>query len=209
VGVYSIRLGRNPILASQEYVNVLRAQFGGEAFPVGVFELRPLIHLLIPGFAAAEIVNTAVILVLAGAVLLVAVKKARSDRRERDLVLLQLCSLFGLMAVFHNPYDSILLLPVMFGLYRTVETAASDFARRSARIALWILQAALLIEVAGRWRALSGRFGLSDYQLLGSLISQVDRLLLLGLFVFVVAFSGVTRWTFRMPMRLRERDAET
>jgi hypothetical protein len=59
------------------------------------------------------------------------------------------------MAVFHNPYDSILMLPVMFGLYSYVETAPSPAARRRARIALWVLQAALLIEIAGRWRALA------------------------------------------------------
>ena len=208
LGIFSLRIDKNPVLVTLEYINVLRAQFGGETFLFGVFELRPLVHYLIPNFFVADILNLAITFGLAGVVGLIALNTNWVDARQRDLVVLQLCCLWALMAVFHNPYDSILMLPVMFGLYSYVETAPSPPARRHSRIALWVLQAALLIEVAGRWRALAKVVDLSAYAWLGALLSQVDRVLVLGFFIFIAYGAGLSRLVSRRSPRLRERAAE-
>jgi hypothetical protein len=207
VGIYSARLGQNPIWVCQEYIGTVRAMFGSATFSRGVFELRPLVHFLVPNFAIAEFLNLAIILASAGAILWVSLANRHSEPRERDLLLLQLCCLWGLMAVFHNPYDSILMLPVVLGLYKTIEAGASELARRNARIVLWIVQAALIIEVAGRWRTLSSWFDLSAYTLLGSLVSQFDRALILSLFVFIAIAGLSKRFVFLSSGALRERDA--
>lgn len=202
--IYSVRLAQNPVIASQEYTKALRSQFGGESFAVGVFELRPVVHFLIPNFAVADILSLAISLVLAGVILLVAVSMRHADRRERDLLLLQLCSLWGLMAVFHNPYDSILMLPVVFGLYKTIEIGRSEKVRQTANRVLWIVQAALIIDVAGRWRTVSNWLQLSDYELLGALSSHFDRALILTLFVFIAVAGLSARFASGRPL---ERNA--
>ena len=208
LAIFSLRIGMAPVLVSVEYIHILRSQFGGERFAHGVFELRPLLHYLIPNFSIAETLNLAIAVGLAGVVGLIAFTTKWVDARQRDLVILQLCCLWGLTAVFHNPYDSILMLPVMFGLYSYVETAPSPAARRHARIALWVLQAALLIEVAGRWRAFAKMVDLSAYDWLGTLLSQVDRVLVLGFFIFIAYNTGLSRRVKRRAASLRERAAE-
>ncbi len=206
-GIYAIRLGQSPLLVVQEYVGVIQMQFGTEAFASGVFELRPLVHWLVPNYSVAEFLNAAILLTTAAAILWVAVVKRRSEPRERDLLLLQLCCLWALMAVFHNPYDSILMLPVVFGLYKAAESSLSERARKTATVLLWIVQAAMIIDVAGRWRTIRSWFQLTGYESLGSLISQFDRVLVLSLFVVIAIAAISTSLAFLSPGRLRERDA--
>ena len=208
LAIFSLRVNQGPVVVGVQYFGVLRSQFGGEGFAYGVFELRPLLHYLIPNFSLAEALNLAIVVGLAGVVALIAFTTNWVDARQRDLVILQLCCLWGLMAVFHNPYDSVLMLPVMVGLYSYVETAPSPAGRRHARIALWVLQAALLIEIAGRWRALAKVVDLSAYQWFGTLLSQVDRLLVLGFFVFIAYGVALSRLVRNRSLRLHERAAE-
>jgi hypothetical protein len=206
--IFSLRIGESSALVAQKYINVLRGQFGGEAYLPGVFELRPFVHFVIPSFFVAEIMNLAIILGLAGIIGLVGLNKKLLVDRQGDLVILQLCCLWSLMAFYHNPYDSILMLPVMFGLYSYVKTAPSASARHQARVALWILQAALVLEVAGRWRTLSKYFDLSRYDAVGALISHFDRVLILGLFMFIAYGAGLSRLISRKSPKLLETAAE-
>jgi hypothetical protein len=189
--VFSWRVGNHPISVTLEYIGVLRGQFGGESYTEGVFELRPLIHFLVRSFPAAEILNLAIMLVLAAIIGLIGLRRNLVEERSGDQVMLQLCCLWGLIAVFHNPYDSILMLPVMMGLYAYARSTAAPSERLKARIGLWVLQTALVLEVAGRWRTLSHYVDLSRYDLVGSLISHVDRVLVLGFFVFIAYSVGV------------------
>lgn len=208
---FSLRIGESPALVAQEYINVLGRQFGGETYAAGVFELRPLVHFFIRNFFMAEILNLAIVLGLAGIIGLIGLNKKLLDGRQRDLVILQLCCLWGLMAVYHYPYDSILMLPVMLGLYSYVETARSPSARSypgHARVALWILQAALVLEIAGRWRTLSKYFDLSGYDSFGALIAHFDRVLILGFFMFIAYAAGLSRLITRKSPKLSETAAQ-
>jgi glycosyl transferase family 87 len=205
--VFSLRVGRDPVLVALEYIRVLRGQFGGENYIAGWFELRPLVHLLIPNFSLAETINIAIGLCLLGIIGLIAFSRKLPEGRQRDLVMLQLCCLWSLTSVYHQTYDSILMLPVMFGLYSYIESAPSLDARRQARIALWVLQVELLIQVAGRWRALSQSIDLSAYAWFGTLLSQVDRLLVLCFFIFIAYVTGLSRLLSRRSPELAESAA--
>jgi hypothetical protein len=206
--IFSLRVGESPLLVVTEYVSALRGQFGGPTFLTGVFELRPLIHFVVRNSFAAEMLNLAIVAALAAVVGLIALNKKVLDDRQHDLVILQLCCLWALMAVFHNSYDSILMLPVMFGLYSYVESAPSPAARQHAQIALWVLQGALVLEVAGRWRALANVVDLSAYAWLGALLFQVDRVLVLGFFIYIAYGAGLSRLVTRRHPGLRESAAE-
>lgn len=205
--VFSLRIGQSPVLVTQQFIDILHAHFGGESYHVGVFELRPLVHFVIPNSVVAEMLNLAIVLGLAGIIGLFGLSKNLPGGRQRDLVILQLCCLWGLMAFYHNPYDSILMLPVMFGLYSYLDTAPSPNVRWLARIALWVLQAALILEVAGRWRTLSKYFDLSGYDSFGALISHLDRVLILGFFMFIAYGAGLARLIPGKSPRLGETPA--
>jgi hypothetical protein len=184
--VFSTRLGEDPLRAAMEYLGVLRLQFGGPKYLPGVMELRPLIHFIIRNFFAAEVFYLSILLGLLAVIGLVSVKGVFVNRRQRDAVVLQLSCLWALMAVFHNPYDSILMLPVMMCLYSDALLRVSSDGRRSYdRLVLWCLQIALVVAIPGLWWKLTKRFDLSAYDFAGELISHFDRVLVIGLFAFI------------------------
>jgi Glycosyltransferase family 87 len=201
--VFSARIRSSPVVVMSEYLTILRLQFGGESYRPGDFELRPMIHWLVPNFSVAELMNLALVLGSAGLIALIGFGKTVGDAAEKNVVLLQLCCLWALMSTFHYSYDVVLLLPVVFGLYLFRETAPSTSARRHAKIAIWILQTALLVQIAGRWRDLSYRVDLSAYSWLANLVQMIDRVIVVGLFVFIA--HGV--WQSRL-IALRSRSLE-
>jgi hypothetical protein len=123
-----------------------------------------------------------VILLTMLGIMLAIVLRMNADTDEQDRLVLQLCCLWVLMAVFHNSYDSILMLPVMVALW----SEAQQLQRWSSEhIALWLLQFTLVLELPGLWWKLSNSFELSHYHWVGVFATHCDRLLVLGFFGWV------------------------
>jgi hypothetical protein len=117
----------------------------------------------------------------------VAFLKSRLSHGQRDAAVLQLCCLWLLMSVFHNPYDTILLLPILMGLWPTASVPhPSAIESWTAQAALWVLQLAMVLELPGIWWKLTKAYDLSAYNWVGVLFANFDRVLVLGLFVFIL-----------------------
>jgi hypothetical protein len=92
-----------------------------------------------------------------GGIGVIGLRGSALERRQRDTIVLQLCCLWALMAVFHNSYDAIMLLPVMVGLYVLAVPGATMSNRCGGTVALWVLQLALVLGIPGLWWRLSER----------------------------------------------------
>jgi hypothetical protein len=90
------------------------------------------------------------------------------------------------MSVFHNPYDTILLLPLLMGLWAVSVPAPFGAKRWTDEAALRVLQLAMIIELPAVWWKLSKRFDVSAFNWAGVVLENVDRLLVLGLFLFIL-----------------------
>jgi hypothetical protein len=191
VGIFSLRLMESPFESVRAYLAVLQHQFGRGTQIQGntalrVVELRPLVALFIQHDAWANRVHQLLLIVLLGCACAVAFVKSRLNVRERDAAILQLCCLWLLMSVFHNPYDTILLLPVLAGLWAASVPHPSRSMHWSDKTALWILQLAMVVELPGVWWKLSKTMDVSAFNWAGLLFSHIDRLLVLGLFIYIL-----------------------
>lgn len=191
VCLYALRLMESPFASVRDYLGVLQHQFGRGSEVQGstalrVVELRPLISLFISQDAWGNRVHQLLLVVLLGCAASVGVLKSRLSRHGRDVVILQLCCLWVLMSVFHNPYDTILLLPVLMCLWTTCVPHPSGSKQWTDRAALWVLQLAMVIELPGVWWKLSKSFDLSAFNWIGVLFANFDRVLVLALFVFIL-----------------------
>lgn len=191
VGLYALRLMESPFASVRDYLSVLQHQFGRGADVQGstalrVVELRPLLALLIHNEAWGNRIHQLLLVVMLGCAASVALLKSRLSTAQRDAAVMQLCCLWLLMSVFHNPYDTILLLPVLMGLW--VVSVPHPARRRTwaDRAALWVLQLAMVLELPGIWWKLSKAYDLSAYNWAGVLFSNFDRVLVLALFVFIL-----------------------
>lgn len=191
LGLFSLRLAESPFESVRAYLAVIQHQFGRGAEAQGsvalrVVELRPLVALLIHQETWASRVHQLVLIILLGCAGLAAWMKSRLSRQQLDLAVLQLCCLWMLMSVFHNPYDTILLLPVMVGLWAVAAPHPSRSFRWQDQAALWVLQLAMVVELPGVWWKLSKTADLYNFNWAGVLLSNFDRLLVLGLFVYIL-----------------------
>jgi hypothetical protein len=191
VGLFSLRLAENPLAAVRDYLGVIQHQFGRGTDVQGdmslrVVELRPLVGLFIHHDVWVNRVHQLLLILLLGCAGLAGLMKSRLDRQQRDAAVLQLCCLWVLMSVFHNPYDTILLLPLLMGLWATSVPALFGSKRWTDGAALWLLQLAMVIEVPGVWWKLSKTFNLSAFNWAGVLLANLDRLLVLALFVYIL-----------------------
>lgn len=191
VGIFSLRLGESPFTSVRAYLAVIQQQFGRGAVvdapnPLRAVELRPLISLFISNDVWANRIHQVLLLALLGCIWLAAVIKSGLSRQQRDVVVLLLCCLWVLMSVFHNPYDSILLVPVLMALW--VASVPHPFApqRRHEQPLLWVLQMAMVIELPGVWWRLSQGRDLAAFNWAGAIMFHFDRLLVLSLFVYVL-----------------------
>ncbi len=184
--LFSLRIGRSPIAVTFDFFGVLYRQFGDKTFLPGALELRPLLHAVIPDYTGAEAAHLLILLGLLGIICVIAWREGSLTPKQRDLFLLQLSSLWVLMAVFHNSYDSILMLPVMVALSISGSFRSSATKRSFDTLALWILQAALVLEIPGLWWKLGKRYDLSAYGSFGQLIGHLDRLMVIFFFFYLV-----------------------
>jgi ADP-heptose:LPS heptosyltransferase len=193
VGIFSLRLAESPFEAVRAYLGVIQHQFGRGTDVQGdmslrVVELRPLVTLFIHQNEWANRIQQLLLVLLLGCAGLAGFLKSRLDKEARDAAVLQLCCLWVLMSVFHNPYDSTLLLPLMMGLWvaPVAAPAPSGSERRWDRAWLWLLQLAMVVEVPALWWKLSKAYDLSAFGWAGALLAHVDRLLVLGLFIYIM-----------------------
>lgn len=191
VGLYALRLMESPFASVRDYLGVIQHQFGRGADVQGstalrVVELRPLVTLLIQEGAWANRVHQLLLVLLLVCAALVGFLKSRLSRRVRDAAVLQLCCLWLLMSVFHNPYDTILLLPVLMCLGAACVPHPSGSKTWPDKAALWILQLAMVVELPGIWWKLSKTFELSAFNRVGVLFANFDRVLVLALFIFIL-----------------------
>lgn len=184
--VFSIRVGESPIAVVREFISVLRLQFGGQNYLGGVTEFRPLVHAIIPNFAAAEAVHLFVLVSTLVPIGVIGMRRTSLDTKQRDALVLQLTCLWCLLAVFHNPYDLILMLPVMAGFYSYMLPQVSRSEWRQDVFALWLLQAALVAHVPGLWWKLARSVDVSGWNWAGQFLSHFDRVLIICFFVFIV-----------------------
>lgn len=191
VGIFSLRLMESPFESVRAYLAVLQHQFGRGTEVQGntalrVVELRPLVALFIHHDAWANRVHQVLLVVLLGCAGALAFVKSRLSLAQRDAAILQLCCLWLLLSVFHNPYDTILLLPVLAGLWAASVPHPTRSKEWPDKTALLILQLAMVLELPGVWWKLSKAFDLSAFNWAGLLLSHVDRLLVLGLFIYIL-----------------------
>jgi hypothetical protein len=192
VALFSLRLGESPVGSVRAYLGVMQLQLSRAADPqrsmeLRVVELRPLVSLFIQHDAWANRVHQFVLVVLLACVAAAAFLKSRLSRAERDAVVLQLCCLWLLMSAFHNPYDNILLLPVFAALWATARATHPSRSKEHQRTVLvWVLQLAMVVELPGLWWKLSQAARLSSFNWAGIFFSHFDRLLVLGLFIYLL-----------------------
>lgn len=183
--LFSLRVAENPLFVTRDFLSVLRHQFGGATFLPGVLELRPLVHLFIGNYTLAETVHLTLLLALLVTICVVALRRSALTRRQRDVVILQLSCLWVSMSVFHNPYDTVLLLPVMVGLWAMPAPHPGASRRWRDQLALWFLQVALVLELPGIWWKLEQRADVSRFAWAGWLMTNFDRVLIFCLFVYL------------------------
>jgi hypothetical protein len=191
VCLYALRLMESPLASVRDYLSVLQHQFGRGADVQGstalrVVELRPLIALFVHNEAWGNRLHQLLLVVLLGCAALVALLKSRLKRAQHDAAVLLLCCLWLLMSVFHNPYDTILLLPILMGLWAVAVPHPAKPKLWTDQAALWVLQLAMVLELPGIWWKLSKAYDLSAYNWAGALFANFDRVLVLGLFVFIL-----------------------
>ncbi|HEX7997126.1 MAG TPA: glycosyltransferase family 87 protein [Pyrinomonadaceae bacterium] len=191
VGLFSLRLMESPFASVGAYLGVLQHQFGRGTNVQGnmalrVVELRPLINVFIQHDAWANRVHQLLLVVLLACAALVGLMKSRLSAGQRDAAVLQLCCLWLLMSVFHNPYDTILLLPLLVGLWVVSVPAHANTKRWTDDAALWVLQLAMVLELPAVWWKLTKRFELSAFNWAGVVLENFDRLLVLILFVYIL-----------------------
>lgn len=191
VGIFALRLNENPFESVRSFLAVLQHQFGRGVEVQGsmalrMVELRPLVALFIQHEVWATRVHQLLLVILLGCTGLVALIKCRLNSWQRDMAVLQLCCLWMLMSVFHNPYDTVLLLPVFAGLWAMSLRHPSESGLWQDQAAMWVLQLAMVIELPAIWWRLSKITDVSSYNWAGVLLSNFDRLLVLGLFVFIL-----------------------
>ena len=189
--LFSLRLAESPIESVRAYLGVLQYQFGRGVDAQGFLalrwvELRPLVALFIPSEIWTSRIDRLLLIVMLACAGAVGLMKSALNKQQRDAAVLQLCCLWLLMGVFHNPYDSILLLPVLMGLWATSVPHPSTSKRWLDRTALWVLQIALVMEVPGLWWKLSKTINLSSLNWAGLLLENLDRLVVLGLFLYLL-----------------------
>lgn len=188
--LFSLRLMESPLESVRAFLSVLQHQFGRGAEAQGsvalrVVEVRPLIALFIHNEVWAGRIQQLLLLALLGCAGVAARMKSRLSRDELDAAVLQLCCLWMLMSVFHNPYDTILLLPLLMGLWIVSRTKEEARGHRTRQAAVWVLQLAMVLELPGLWWKLSKTYDLSSLSPLGVLLAHFDRLLVLGLFCYL------------------------
>jgi hypothetical protein len=190
--VYALRVGESPFQSVQAFLTVLQHQFGAGSLvrqgsmALRLVESRPLVALFIHQEAWVDRINQLLLLILLGCAALVGLMKSRLNAQQRDAAVLQLCCLWVLMSVFHNPYDTILLLPVLASLWWIRVPHPSRSKQRLDQTALWVLQLAMVVELPAVWWKLSKTIDLSAFNWAGVLLSNFDRLLVLGLFVYIL-----------------------
>jgi hypothetical protein len=191
LALFSLRLGESPVESVRAYLGVIQHQFGRGADAQGsmalrLVELRPLVALFIHQETWASRIQQLMLILLLGCTLMVALMKSSLSRHERDRAVLQLCCLWLLMSVFHNPYDTILLLPVLVGLWAASVPHPAGSGRRTEQALMWVLQLAMVIELPAVWWKLSKTIDVAAYGWAGVILSNFDRLLVLGLFVYIL-----------------------
>jgi hypothetical protein len=191
VCIFALRVAENPFESVRSFLAVIQQQFGHGAdaqssMALRMVELRPLVSLFIQQEAWANRVHQLLLLLLLGCAWFAALIKSRLSDWQRDVAVLQLCCLWMLMSVFHNPYDTVLLLPVFAGLWFVSVPHPAGAKRWPDHVALWALQLAMVIELPAVWWKLSKVTSVTSYDWAGILLSNFDRLLVLGLFVFIL-----------------------
>lgn len=182
--IFSLRIGKNPFQGAADFLFVLQFQFGGERFGAGVTELRPLLHFLVPHFVAAEVLNTVIIVGLLTLIVGFALHRDMRNSGQAEITILHLSCLWALLAVFHNSYDFVLMVVVMAGLYCEASSRTATRTSRYPQIIFWLIQMALVIDVAGVWWKLSKRIDFSG--VIGQLLSHSDRILCALVFVLIL-----------------------
>jgi hypothetical protein len=180
--LFSLRLGENPFTTLGAYLTVLRQRFGGPVFQQGWLELRPLVRALIPDVRAAEVVHLALLAAAAVAVVVIATR-ATGAARERDLHVLGACCGLTLIAVFHHPYDLILLLPIMTALGMACDARPWRGGTRWPCVVYALAQLLLVVDVLALLFKLEQSFGLSSAPAGLAFLRHADRLLVAGLFL--------------------------
>jgi hypothetical protein len=213
VCVYALRLMESPFAAVRDYLSVLQHQFGRGADVQGstalrVVELRPLISLFVHNEAWGNRLQQLLLVVMLGCAAAVAFLKSRLSQAQRDAAVLQLCCLWLLMSVFHNPYDTILLLPILMGLWAVSVPHPRRRELWTDKGALWVLQAAMVLELPGIWWKLSKAHDLSSYNWAGVLFANFDRVLVLCLFVFILNRARLYWLAAREPITTGEMLAQ-
>jgi Glycosyltransferase family 87 len=151
--IFSARLGQDPFSVARSYLFVLEsASFYTSSTAAGI-SLSPLIRFF--GHQPDHANSTYALLVgLAFLALLVVSRRVRSRFVwNADVLVLALCCAFATLALFHNSYDAVLLVPLLMWLcYPWLESPSEPRLRSFApydRLAVGVLQAALVIEIPG------------------------------------------------------------
>jgi Glycosyltransferase family 87 len=184
IGVYSLRVGEQPIDTLRGYWPSLVELYSGEDALNGRTSIREPIATAIGNRSTADAIWIAASAGLLGCALWLAWRDPRRPLQEGGIALAALFSLCSLAAVYHNINNLILMLPAFLFLW---------FVAGEAGTARWLqiacLQLVLVVDVPTRLAGLVPRGSFA-----GLLVEHFDRLLVLACFVDVAAaWSRITR----------------
>jgi hypothetical protein len=169
LGIYCLRVWVSPLQAITGWFIALRESYTGTDALNGYSSLRPW-AVAFAGDRTADSVWIGTSLIVLAALCVAAWRD-----RTRTLAMPALLCLWSLLTIYHNLNNLILMLPALIFLL-TVNDPGTRMQRASCVV---VIQALLMADIPVRFRAFSDGA-------LGSLIVNVDRVLVLGTFVFLV-----------------------
>lgn len=175
---FSLLVRQTPWEVAWSYGAALWA-YSGPAFHRGDIEVRPLVHAVVPWFAAAEAVHFVAVVGALAAVCALAWRRHRRGLREADIV--ALCASWLLVSVFHNAYDWVLALPTVAALWPSARCRA-----RRDWVAIAGIEAVLLVDPATLWWRLQHFHGVRGSAALAAVMPALDRVAALVMFVYVL-----------------------
>ena len=183
--LFCIRAGVSPLRVATRYMEILTIYYWGTGAFAGVTKVEPLI-----GAWLAPYSTRIVALVTSVALLAVVCMEGwtRGRRPESLYPAPALAAIWSLLTFYHLTYGMVVLLPVAAVLL----LAEDEGTARLRRLLFWFMQFALVADLAGVSRRISGRLPSSE-----PLFSHYYRVVLLILFVGVWLVLRKTRLAYR------------
>lgn len=177
--LFCARAHVGPGAVVERYLAILGTGYTGNAIMTGVSDLRPVVRALVSNVSEVDLITGGIALALLAGICAAGFQEGRA--RNRALYAAPpLVACWSLLTFYHLSYGFVVMLPVLMLLL------SNDTQQTRLRKALfWVLQIGLMIDVPGAAR----RAGLADVPVLGVALLQVDRLLVLLIFVGLVTLA--------------------